>query len=365
MTPRLPLDGLARDTTRRIGLLGGSFNPAHAGHRHISLEALKRLGLDEVRWLVSPQNPLKAAADIAPLAERVARAAIVARHPRIHVGSPELATGTRFTIDTVTRLQDLYPRARFVWLMGADILPELVRWRDWRGLFRRVPLAIFARPGFGARDLAQPAPRAFAAARIEPERAKTLATCEPPAWCFIPSRLEASSATAIRARRPRPKGKTIARTPIAAPDASLLALVRHSLDEDKAEQVAVLDLKGKSSFADFMVVASGRSTRQVVAIAEKLADRLKQAGHGPIPVEGKETGDWVLVDAGAVVVHVFRPEVREHYAIEKMWSFEAEMPRPPRPKGDEPRPPRPRGDEPRPPRPKGGPPKPRRPRKPA
>ena len=93
---------------------------------------------------------------------------------------------------------------------------------------------------------------------------------------------------------------------------------------DKAEDVVVIDLKGKSAFADYMVIASGRSNRQVVAIAEHLADRLKQAGYGYIPVEGKQTGDWVLVDAGDVVVHVFRPEPRAFYALEKMWALEAE-----------------------------------------
>ena len=106
----------------------------------------------------------------------------------------------------------------------------------------------------------------------------------------------------------------------------MLALVRHSLDEDKAEDVVVIDLKGKSAFADYMVIASGRSNRQVVAIAEHLADRLKQAGHGYTPVEGKQTGDWVLVDAGDVVVHVFRPEPRAFYALEKMWALENEAP---------------------------------------
>ena len=113
---------------------------------------------------------------------------------------------------------------------------------------------------------------------------------------------------------------------------ALLALVRRSLDDDKAEDVVVIDLKGKSAFADYMVIASGRSNRQVVAIAEHLADRLKQAGHGYIPVEGKQTGDWVLADAGDVVVHIFRPEPRAFYALEKMWALENEVAPPsPRP----------------------------------
>jgi nicotinate-nucleotide adenylyltransferase len=341
------MPGVPRDTTRRIGLLGGSFNPAHEGHRHISLEALKRLGLDEVWWLVSPQNPLKAGDGMEPLATRVARARqIVGHHPRIRVDAPELALGTRFTLDTVRALRRTYPKARFVWLMGADILPQLVDWLGWRDLFQSIAIAAFARPGWSYPALASAAPSAFARYRIDSNQARMLPSAAPPAWCFIPSRLDSHSATAIRAVRPKrrtkAKGQTITdqtlpETGRQLPDrskdtAAMLALVRHSLDEDKAEDVVVIDLKGKSAFADYMVIASGRSNRQVVAIAEHLADRLKQAGHGYTPVEGKQTGDWVLVDAGDVVVHIFRPEPRAFYALEKMWALETEAAAKPKPK---------------------------------
>jgi nicotinate-nucleotide adenylyltransferase len=332
-----PMPGVPRDTARRIGLLGGSFNPAHEGHRHISLEALKRLGLDEVWWLVSPQNPLKAGDGMEPLATRVARAKQIARHPHIRVEAPELLLGTRYTLDTVRALNRLYPKARFVWLMGSDILPQLVDWQGWRELFAAIPIAAFARPGWSYAALASAAPRAFARYRIDAAHARTLASRRALAWCFIPSRLDSHSATAIRAVRPRrtkAKGTTIS-DPVSSergrqlPDRTkdtdaLLALVRHSLDEDKAEDVVVIDLKGKSSFADYMVIASGRSNRQVVAIAEHLADRLKQAGRGYVPVEGKQTGDWVLADAGDVIVHIFRPEPRAFYGLEKMWALETE-----------------------------------------
>ena len=327
-----PMPGVPRATTRRIGLLGGSFNPAHEGHRHISLEALKRLGLDEVWWVVSPQNPLKSGDGMEPLSTRVARARQVARHPRIRVGAPELVLGTRYTLDTVQALKRVYRGAKFVWLMGADILPQLVDWANWRTLFATIPIAAFARPGWGHAALASPAPRTFSRFRLGADQVRQLATCEPPAWCFIPSRLDEHSATAIRAGRPRrtrSKGKTIPAQTRTLPDRSkasdaLLELVRQSLDDNKAEDVVVIDLKGKSAFADYMVIASGRSTRQVVAIAENLADKLKQSGRGYIPVEGKQTGDWVLVDGGDVIVHVFRPEARSFYALEKMWALEDE-----------------------------------------
>jgi ribosome silencing factor RsfS/YbeB/iojap len=221
--------------------------------------------------------------------------------------------------------------------MGSDILPQLVDWQGWRELFAAIPIAAFARPGWSYAALASAAPRTFARYRIDAGQARALASRQPPAWCFIPSRLDSHSATAIRAVRPRrtkPKGTTIS-DPVSSergrqlPDRSkdtdaLLALVRHSLDEDKAEDVVVIDLKGKSSFADYMVIASGRSNRQVVAIAEHLADRLKQAGRGYVPVEGKQTGDWVLADAGDVIVHIFRPEPRAFYGLEKMWALETE-----------------------------------------
>ena len=141
------MPGVPRDTRRRIGLLGGSFNPAHEGHRHVSLEALKRLGLDEIWWLVSPQNPLKSGDGMEPLATRLARAKQVAHHPYIRVEVPELLLGTRYTLDTVRELKRLYPHAHFVWLMGADILPQLVHWAGWRELFAAIPIAAFARPG--------------------------------------------------------------------------------------------------------------------------------------------------------------------------------------------------------------------------
>jgi ribosome silencing factor RsfS/YbeB/iojap/nicotinate (nicotinamide) nucleotide adenylyltransferase len=331
-----PMPGVPRDTTRRIGLLGGSFNPAHEGHRHISLEALKRLGLDEVWWLVSPQNPLKADDGMEPLATRVARARLIGRHPRIRIDAPELALGTRYTLDTVRALRRAYPKARFVWLTGADILPQFAHWRGWRELFRAIPIAAFARPGWGLSALVSAAPRAFARYRLDAEQARLLASCTPPAWCFIPSRLDSHSATAIRAVQPRrptkAKGKTIDKIqplPDRSKDAdALLKLVRRSLEDDKAEDIVVIDLKGKSAFADYMVIATGRSNRQVVAIADHLSERLKQAGHGYTPVEGKQGGDWVLVDAGDVVVHVFRPEPRAFYALEKMWALETEAAKP-------------------------------------
>ena len=183
---------------RRIGLLGGSFNPAHAGHRDISLQALARLGLDEVWWLVSPQNPLKPVAGMAPFARRLAEARRVARHPRIKVTDLEARLGTRYTAATLRQLTRRFPANRFVWLMGADNLAQIDRWRAWQQIFHLVPVAVWARPSYCFRALAAKAARRFAGARL-PERAgRLLPATDPPAWVFVHGRLNPLSATAIR-----------------------------------------------------------------------------------------------------------------------------------------------------------------------
>ena len=134
---------------KRIGLLGGSFNPAHRGHRRISLAAMEALGLDEVWWLVSPGNPLKEGAkDMAPFKARFASAKAAARRSRIRVSDFELKEGTRYTIDTVKRLELRYPNERFIWLMGGDTVAEFHHWRHWRKLAESLPIAVISRPGY-------------------------------------------------------------------------------------------------------------------------------------------------------------------------------------------------------------------------
>jgi len=139
------------------GLLGGSFNPAHAGHRRITLFALAALGLDEVWWLVSPGNPLKPRQGMAPLAARLASARAMARRAPIRATAIERELGTRYTADTLRALLRRYPRRRFVWLMGADNLAQFHRWRRWREIARTMPIAVIARPGYDGAALASPA----------------------------------------------------------------------------------------------------------------------------------------------------------------------------------------------------------------
>ncbi len=134
----------------RTGLLGGSFNPAHGGHRSISLLAMHALGLDALWWLVSPGNPLKPVAGMAPLRARLASAQRMARGTRIRATAIETSLGTRYTVDTLRALVRRHPDRRFVWLMGADNLAQFHRWRDWRGIARAMPIAVIARPGYDA-----------------------------------------------------------------------------------------------------------------------------------------------------------------------------------------------------------------------
>jgi len=182
----------------RIGLLGGSFNPAHEGHRHISQVALARLGLDQVWWLVSPGNPLKDASELPSVKKRVAAAREVAQHPRIAVTGFEDAHGFVHTIDTIRFLKRRFPDVHFVWLMGADNLAGFHRWQAWETLFRLVPIAVFDRPGFGLKARAGKAARRFAAAAVDDSDAGGLTGIVPPAWTFLTIPLLGLSSTGLR-----------------------------------------------------------------------------------------------------------------------------------------------------------------------
>jgi nicotinate-nucleotide adenylyltransferase len=180
--------------------MGGSFNPAHDGHLHIAGQAIRRLGLDQVWWLVSPQNPLKSADGMAGLAERLASARKVGRHPGIVPTVIETALGTRYTVDTVRALKARFPNTKFVWIMGSDNLIQLPRWRAWTRLLRMVPVAILPRAAYSLRALGGKAARRFARHRVGPGRARGLAGMIPPAWTALGGPLHPGSATEIRRR---------------------------------------------------------------------------------------------------------------------------------------------------------------------
>ena len=184
-------------------MLGGSFNPAHEGHLHISLYAIKTLGLDMVWWMVSPQNPLKPENGMAPLEQRRATAAELVHDRRIIVTDIEKRLGTRYTIDTLTALTASFPEKRFVWIMGADNLLQFPRWKDWRRLFSTVPIAVFDRAPYSTEALAGHAASVFASSRYANRNAHRLADCTPPAWAFFHTPLHPASASDIRAGQPR------------------------------------------------------------------------------------------------------------------------------------------------------------------
>lgn len=183
-----------------IGLLGGSFNPPHEGHFHISELALARLGLDRVWWLVTPGNPLKSHAELAPTDARVRAARRIVDNPRVQVTALEVDIGTSRTRDTLRFMRRRAGDARLVWLMGADNLAGFHRWDRWQEIFARVPIAVFARPGQRLAALNSPAVRRFEQSRLAAGDAALLGRRVPPAWVWLDMRMRPESSTALRLR---------------------------------------------------------------------------------------------------------------------------------------------------------------------
>lgn len=186
----------------RVGLFGGSFNPAHAGHAHVAETALERLRLDRVIWLVSPQNPLKTAGDTASLALRMQSARDAAGpDPRMIVSDAETRLGVAYTVEVLNRLRARFPAVRFVWIMGGDNLASFHRWRGWTDIARTMPIAVVARPDAMLLSRSAPAARRYASARIPSRRAALLPGAATPAWTYLRAPLNPASSTAIRAAR--------------------------------------------------------------------------------------------------------------------------------------------------------------------
>lgn len=181
-----------------VGLLGGSFDPPHRGHVHITLEAMKRFKLDQVWWLLSPGNPLKENSP-APLDARMTAARNLVDHPRILVSDFETRAGTQYTAQTLTALQGHFPEVQFVWLMGADNLTQFHRWQNWQWIMENVPIGVMARPGDRISARTSVAANHYRRFRLRGRDAARLARSLPPAWCFINLPMIAQSSTAIRA----------------------------------------------------------------------------------------------------------------------------------------------------------------------
>jgi nicotinate-nucleotide adenylyltransferase len=186
---------------QRIGLFGGSFNPPHEGHVLVSEIALRRLGLDQVWWIVTPGNPLKDHQKLAPLAERVALCHQITRDPAIQITAFEIAYPTRFTADTLTLIKQQRPGIDFVWLMGADNLAEFHKWQRWRDIAEMMPFAVIDRPGSTLASRSSMAALALARFRIDEGDAELLPTMRPPAWVFIHGPRSSLSSTRLRAQK--------------------------------------------------------------------------------------------------------------------------------------------------------------------
>ncbi len=186
---------------QRIGLFGGSFNPAHHGHYMVALYALKRLQLDWIWWMVSPQNPLKDPKENSDYAERLAYARHIANHPKFVVTNIEQQINSKYTAETLRHLKPHLRRAHFVWIMGADSLANLHHWRDWTVIAETLPMAVLARPGFSLRALGSYTALRYGQSQHPAEHATSLAQQHAPCWSFISMPLRKESSTAIRARR--------------------------------------------------------------------------------------------------------------------------------------------------------------------
>ncbi|MDZ4790493.1 MAG: nicotinate-nucleotide adenylyltransferase [Hyphomicrobiales bacterium] len=204
----------------RIGLMGGSFNPPHAGHRHISIEALKRMQLDCVWWIVTPGNPLKSAGELVAFDERMATAKALVDHPRIIVTAFEAALPSAYTSETLAFLRRRIPGVRFVWIMGGDNLAGFHRWRGWRTVMETMPIAVFDRPGFRYRALASVTARAYDFAMARECSAAGLPLKKAPVWTYFSQPLREISSTQLRQAK--------ARSTFGVPSLEIRRFIRHS-----------------------------------------------------------------------------------------------------------------------------------------
>lgn len=183
----------------RIGLLGGSFDPAHQGHLQITKAALQQFDLDQLWWLVSPGNPLKAQAP-ASMARRVQAARDLVTDPNVLISDIEAQLGTRYTAETLRALRRVYPGVRFTWLMGADNLAHFHRWKDWQNIMETVPIGVLARPGDRISARLSPAAQIYRAAMLKGAQSQLLSGQTAPAWCFVNVPMVDASSTEIRAK---------------------------------------------------------------------------------------------------------------------------------------------------------------------
>ncbi len=187
---------------QRVGIMGGSFNPPHEGHAIVAETALKRLDLDQLWWVVTPGNPLKANGGLPPQSERMFAARAFAHGPKMKITGFEADLGTPYTAATLAFLKSRFQGVNFVWVMGADNLASFNRWQHWKSIAASFPIAVVDRPGWRLKSLASEAAQLLGQARLGEAEARSLPTAQPPAWVFLTSRLSEQSSTKLRAKRP-------------------------------------------------------------------------------------------------------------------------------------------------------------------
>ena len=326
---------------RKVGIMGGSFNPPHAGHLQLARQAMAKLGLDQVWWLVSPQNPMKPSDETRPYDERFyACEQMTADDQNIIISDFEDLLDLQLSADTVKHLEQAFPNTDFVWIMGTDILEELHLWEKVDEFVASIPLAVFSRPGSVMSALNSTMARKLKQyCYFGPARG--FMSYAAPAWTYVPMPMVDLSSTQIREQLSKAKtrintqrggpvapgqpGQTVTakRKGKALPTPEALRdIIVSKLEDDKVEELNVVDLSGKSSLADYMVIGTGRASTHVKAMSDHIQREVKNAGIQVTNVAGQGNGDWVLIDTGDVIVHLFRPEVREFYQLDKLWDPE-------------------------------------------
>jgi len=308
------------DSNIRVGLLGGSFNPAHSGHIHISLNAIELLNLDYVIWLVSPQNPLKY--DMRDsLDRRMSYAKLIARNDKIIISDVEKFFHNTYTADTIRILQNIYPRIKFIWMMGADNMIQIHRWHNWRDIFDSLFVAVFDREEYANEVLASEAAKCYKMSNLSLNNFKKNELSSG-SWYFFRIHKSPLSSTVLRDichDRKNVTYKKIADMKEINSNVDYLKdIVLSSLDHDQADDIKVCDLLNKADFARYMIIVSGRSSRHISSMIENLMDRLKSVNIGS-SASGVQEATWILLDAGDIIVNAFLPEYRSLYKLEELW----------------------------------------------
>jgi nicotinate-nucleotide adenylyltransferase len=305
----------------RVGILGGSFDPAHSGHVYISLQAIELLNLDFVVWLISPQNPLKSALS-SSIEDRIIYCKVLINEiDKIIISDIERYLPTNYTSDTIGVIKTLYPEVNFVWLMGADNMIQIHKWHHWHDIFNQVFVAVFDRDQFADRVLESEAAKCY---KLVDERLISNYSDFPKgSWCFFRIPKSKMSSTLLRTFNISQQNFTNMQMANALKlDYSIdqtRDIILSSLDNDQADNIVLCDLIGKASFARYMVIVSGRNNRHVVSMVENLMQKLKSINISSHAI-GLTEGNWVLLDVEDIIVNVFMPEYREMYNLEGLWS---------------------------------------------